>query len=258
MPELPDLQIFSKNLHLALAGKKLQRIKIINKSKLKSSLQKIKKAVEGNRIKKIYREGKEIHFLFANNNVLGFHMMLRGRLHYFDENNSHKYTIVELYFNEAPGLALTDYQGNANVTLNPIMKDSPDALSKEVNYKFLKEKLGRKATIKNVLLDQDVIRGIGNAYADEILWNARISPFSISAKIPSAKVKALARSIKSVLAQAAKKIDRAEPGIIGGEIRDFLDIHNSRKKKSPAGATIRVSTSGSRKTYYTNEQELYK
>jgi formamidopyrimidine-DNA glycosylase len=107
------------------------------------------------------------------------------------------------------------------------------------------------------LLDQNAIRGIGNAYADEILWDAGISPFSISNKIPDTKLKALAKSIKSVLQDAEKQISKSNPDIIGGEIRDFLKIHNSKKKESPTGAPIKFAMVSSRKTYYTDEQELF-
>jgi formamidopyrimidine-DNA glycosylase len=71
----------------------------------------------------------------------------------------------------------------------------------------LKERLAKsKAVVKSALLDQHIIRGIGNAYADEILWDAGISPFSISNKIPDAEIKALLKSIKSVLQRAEKSI----------------------------------------------------
>ena len=257
MPELPDLQVFSQNLQKKLAGKKLTKLVITEKSKLKVPVSKIKKSLENQKLKKVYREGKEIHFLFANNVVIGLHMMLRGRLQYFTNTNENKFTILEMHFSNGVGVALTDYQRNAHLTLNPVIKDSPDALSKEVNVQFLKKILGRKAAVKNVLLDQAVIRGIGNAYADEILWKAGISPFSISEKIPSAQVKKLASAIKSELNAAMKKISKASPGIIGGEVRDFLKIHNSKKKESPRGAKIKVKP-GTRKTYYTDEQKLYK
>lgn len=73
------------------------------------------------------------------------------------------------------------------------------------------------------------MRGVGNAYADEILWHARISPFSVSSKIPEAKLKDLVKAIKSVLEDAEQNILKSNPGIINGEVRDFMDIHNSKK-----------------------------
>ena len=107
-------------------------------------------------------------------------------------------------------------------------------------------------------MDQKLIRGIGNAYADEILWSAGISPLSISNKIPDAKIKSLAKSIKSVLQKAEKQIKKEDPDIINGEIRDFLIIHNADKKTSPKGGQIHSEMVNSRITYYADEQELYK
>ena len=107
-------------------------------------------------------------------------------------------------------------------------------------------------------MDQHVIRGIGNAYADEILWDAGISPFSAGNKIPPEKIKTLVKSIKKVLKDAEKKIKKTHPNLISGEIRDFLVLHHSKLKKSPTGAIIETGEINKRKTYYTNEQVLYK
>jgi formamidopyrimidine-DNA glycosylase len=259
MPELPDLQVFSKNLTKAFVGKTLKKVTISNDKKLNVSTAKLKKSLEGQKLKAIQRVGKELHFEFKDGDVLGLHLMLRGKLYAFQEKNSQKYTIIELLFTDDSGLALTDFQGQATPTLNPEPRDAPDALSDEVNISFLKELLAKsKAVIKNVLLDQHAIRGIGNAYADEILWDAGISPFSISNKIPEEKVKVLLKSIKGVLKKAEKSILKSHPDIISGEIRDFMLIHNSKKKQSPEGAPIEIKTANGRKTYYTKEQTLYK
>jgi len=187
MPELPDLNVFSRNLDKKLAGRKIEKIEVENKSKLKLPVSELKKGIEGSKLKKVYREGKELHFEFSNGNVLGMHLMLKGNL-YFNEEK--KNIIAELHFDNDDVLILTDYQGAANISLNPEIKDSPDALSDEVDHKFLKEKLAKKkTTIKAFLLDQKNIRGIGNAYADEILWEAGIHPESKCNKIPDDKIK---------------------------------------------------------------------
>lgn len=259
MPELPDLQAFSHTLNKKIKGKKLREVKLLNKGKLNVSVQKLKKSIEGSRLSSVYREGKELHFAFSNGNILGLHLMLHGRLFLFIDRNEEKHTILELIFNDNSGLALTDYQKQARPTLNPEEASAPDALSKEMNAAYLKEQLSKKKTnIKKFLMDQDIIRGIGNAYADEILWKAGISPLSVCNKIPPGKISLLARSIKSVLKQAEKKILKAEPGIISGEVRDFLAIHNAKKKKSPTGKPIRHQMINSRITYFTGEQKLYR
>lgn len=258
MPELPDLEVFSHNLNKKLAKKKLKEVTVVNKSKLKVPATQLKESLEGAVLKKVYREGKGLHFAFENDNVLGLHLMLHGKLNLFEKKNDQKNTIIELLFDDDTGLTLSDYQGAATPTLNPETKSAPDALSKEIDFDFLKEKLAKKRTnIKTFLLDQKNIRGIGNAYADEILWEAGISPLSVCNKIPDAKIKELAKAIKSVLEDAEKQIRKKDPNIISGEIRDFLKIHNSKRKESPTGGKILNTTINSRITYYTEEQELF-
>ena len=256
MPELPDLQVFSKNLHRRLAGKTLKKIEVSKGAKVNAGAKALKSKFEKQKLKSVYREGKELRLAFNNKNVLGLHMMLRGRLVWYEEEPP-RHTLLQLKFEDDLNLALTDYQRNARVTVNPVESEAPDALSADVNVAFLRKALQKKATIKNVLLDQHVIRGIGNAYADEILWAAKISPFAISNRVPGERIKALAKAIKTVLKDAEKQISKASPGIIGGEIRDFLVIHNATKKKSPRGATIIHKTVGGRKTYYTKEQKEF-
>jgi formamidopyrimidine-DNA glycosylase len=259
MPELPDLQVFSRNLNKRIAGKKIKKLSVPVTKKLKVSVNKLREALEGQVVKEVYREGKELHISFKNGNVLGLHLMLHGDLYFFEEKNDNKNTIIELFFDDGTGLALTDWQGVATPTLNPEQREAPDALSKEVTTEFLRLQMQKTRTsVKNLLLDQHIIRGIGNAYADEILWDAGISPFSASNKIPGDKIKALAKSIKKVLNDAEKQILKANPDIIKGEVRDFLLIHHSKKTKSPTGAIIHNKVAGSRKTYYTDEQEVYK
>jgi formamidopyrimidine-DNA glycosylase len=258
MPELPDLQVFSKNLTKKLAGKKLEKITVAKGFKLNVSGAALKKKLEGETLESVSRQGKELWFLFSKNQVLATHLMLQGELHWLqNEKEAPKYILLELFFEKDIHLALTDPRKMAKGTLNPPGPEAPDALSKEIDLEFWKKTLQSKAAIKKLLMDQQVIRGIGNAYADEILWDARISPFSIANKIPEDKIKALAKSVKTVLTDAEKKINKAKPGLIGGEFRDFLLIHNSHKKSSPDGAAIKQKTLGGRKTYYTEDQQLF-
>jgi len=257
MPELPDLQAFSYNLDKKLAGKTLKQVNIVNAKKLNVAHQELKNTLEGQKLDQVYREGKELYIKFSKGDVLALHLMLHGRLFLFEGKNDNKYPIIEFLFSDDTGLALTDFQGIANPTLNPADKDSPDALSKDAGIDYLTSRLQKtKTNIKTVLLDQNIIRGIGNAYADEILWHAGISPFSTSNKVPADKIKELVKSIHSVLKDAEHEILKANPDIISGEIRDFMHIHNSKKTHSPKGAEIKIKD-GSRKTYYTDEQELY-
>lgn len=256
MPELPDLEVFSHNLDKALAGKKVTEVEIKNARKLNATAKELKAAIEDQKLKKVYRDGKELFFEFNNGNILGLHLMLHGELH-LSKEEKYNNTIVAFRFDDGQDLVLTDFQAAAVVSLNQEKKTSPDALSKEMNTAYLKDVIQKsRAAIKNILLDQKIIRGIGNAYADEILWDAGISPFSPGKNIPDNKINALAKSITQVLKDAQDEIRKSNPHIITGEVRDFLKIHNSKKKKSPTGAAIKIKA-GTRKTYYTDEQEEF-
>jgi len=255
MPELPDLSVFAKNLNKALSGKTLKKVNVYKRAKINVSKSRLKSQLEGKKLVRIYREGKQLYFAFGKNSIVAIHLMLHGKLVWINQPNETKYTLVEFMFDKR-GIAITDFQRKASLTLNPEISTVPDALSPTVSSAFWKKALQSNASVKNLLLDQHVIRGIGNAYADEILWKAGISPFSKAQKIPASKIKPLASSVKKVLASAEKQIAKEEPGIIGGEVRDFLAIHNSKKKRSPTGALIRKKA-GTRKTYYTDEQKLF-
>jgi len=255
MPEIPDIEVFSRNLKKLLAGKQVAKVKVVNGKKLKDTAKELSKALEGQKILDVFRSGKELRIQFSKKVLLGIHLMLTGDFHFFEDANSRKSTIVELQFKDGTGLALTDRMKNAAVKLNPVDKDGIDAL--DLNYKTLKEIMSRKAAIKNVLLDQDIIRGIGNSYSDEILWRTRISPFSKANAIPDEKIKELATTIKKVLKEATEKIYKAHPGKINSEVKDYLQIHTKKKTESPTGKPILTAERGMLLTYYTDEQVLY-
>jgi formamidopyrimidine-DNA glycosylase len=256
VPELPDIEVFAKNLNRIFANKKLLKVKVVNGKKLPDTAKALSVALEGKVLKHIYRSGKEFRLEFKGAPLLGLHLMLTGDLFLFEDKNEHHSTIVELYFEGKTNLALTDRMRNAWIKLNPEDRNGKDAL--DLNFENLKAIFGRKTTIKNILLDQDLIRGIGNGYSDEILWEARISPYSIASAIPEKKIKDLVKIIPRVLLEATKKIDEAYPGRINDEVKEFLIIHRKVDALSPTGHPIKIDTKGSRKTYYTDEQVLYK
>jgi formamidopyrimidine-DNA glycosylase len=258
MPELPDLEVFQQNLSKALLNKKLQEIDVPVTRKLKVSTAALKKALEGQKLTDIRRSGKELFFYFGKSHILAMHMMLHGKLYLLKEGEEQKFTVASLHFAGGVTLALTDYQKAAHLTLDPPEKEAPDALSKDFNDAWLEEQLSKKkTTIKKFLTDQKNVLGIGNAYADEILYAAKISPFSICNRIPAAQVKALVKAVKKVMTDAIKQINKSHPGIIHGEVRDFLQVHVPKKEKSPGGYPIQHVDKGGR-TYFTDEQVLYK
>ena len=256
MPELPDLQVFSRNLTTALTGKKIAAVKITAGAKINVPKTKLQQVLKGQTVDKVERQGKELHFVFTGGNSLAMHLMLHGQLHIFSKRNAEKYTMMAIFFTDESGIALSDFQKAARITLNPEISGVPDALL--ITTAYLKTILAQsKSVIKKVLMDQKLVAGIGNAYADEIFWQAQLSPFSLASKIPQPQIAKLAAAIKKVLKDAEKQILKADKDIISGEVRDFLKIHNPSKTHSPTGAQIERGTINSRKTYYTAEQVLY-
>ncbi|MEO7209687.1 MAG: DNA-formamidopyrimidine glycosylase family protein [Chitinophagaceae bacterium] len=258
MPELPDVEVFTRNLHKIFAGCKLLKVKIVNGGKLKDKPAAYSKSLKGKILTRIYRSGKEMRFEFADGTLLGLHLMLTGDVFIFDKKNDHHSTIAELYFDNGKGLALADRMRNANIKLNPVDKEGVDAVSRELSFKYLQQALQRNTSIKKILIDQDVIRGIGNSYSDEILWEAKISPYSIAKAIPDEKIKELVKIIKSVLRKETEMIYKNFKDKINVEVKTFLKIHTKEKSKSPTGAAIKIDKHGMMKTYYTDEQVLYK
>src|SRR6476620_3989757 len=147
------------------SGQKLSKIRVVSRKNIPDTQKDLSKALEGQRLTDVYRSGKEMRFLFSNGAILGLHLMLTGDLIPFEGKNERKSTKVELTFEDGRQLALTDRFKNAFVRLNPVDKEGIDALDPKLNFKFLKKALDRKAAIKNILLDEHVIRGIGNAYS---------------------------------------------------------------------------------------------
>lgn len=255
MPELPDIEVFASNVKSKFAGKKITNVIVVNGKKITDSPEELTKRLCGKVLTDVYRSGKEFRFILADGTVMGMHLMLTGDLYPFEHKNENKFTVVEIHFEDGSGLALTDFMKNAHIKLDPVDKDGIDALSPKLDAKFLKTIFQRKGTVKNILLDQNIIRGIGNGYSDDILWVGRVSPYSTASAIPDKKIKDIAKAIKKVLTEATAKIHEAHPGLITGEAKEFLLVH--RQKESPTGHPVKIEKSGSRKTYYTDEQELY-
>jgi len=182
--------------------------------------------------------------------------MLHGTLYWYEHKNENRFTIAELLFSGGTGLAITDWQKAVILTLDPKPPQAPDAMN--MPHGRLKTELKKTCHhIKTVLTEGKVVRGIGNAYVDEILYAAKISPFSKADKIPDDKINTLVNAISTVLSDAENHIMKNFPDTITEKERDFLKVHLPKHKETPAGETILKAEIASRKTYYTTDQELF-
>lgn len=256
MPEIPDLNIFSRNLSKRLIGQMLTKINILVPRKLKEPEGDFRIALEGQVLNAIKRVGKQLYFSFGNGHVLGLHLMLYGSMHWYEGENENKFTIAELLFTEGTALAITDWQKSVMLKLDPEISAVPDALTFPDGY-LNKVLVNIDKPIKTVLTDGKVVQGIGNAYVDEILYDAKLSPFSSANKIPEYRINQLAKSIKNVLTDAEIHISKNFPDTITEKERDFLKVHLPKHVLTPAGEIILKAEIASRKTYYTAGQELF-
>lgn len=257
MPELPDLTVFSDNLTSKLKGKKVRSAEYHKDKRLNVSPEELQNALTNSHLDSAERSGKEIQFKFSNGATLLVHLMLSGGFAISKTPEFVKFRVLTIFFDDDTALVVSDPKGLVTVNLNSKPMAVPDAL--DIDGDYLRRKISEKPKLlaKAFLIDQAIIRGIGNAYADEILWAARISPKSVIGKIPGSEIDVLLNAIRTVLLDAIDEIRKANPDIISGEVREFLKVHNPDRQQSPSGRPIIKEQVASKSTYFTDEQVLY-
>jgi len=260
MPELPDLHVYSENLEKLILNKTIVSVTVYDTRKIDTPSI-FSEKLQNASIQNIVREGKELHFMLTNGNSFGVHLMLSGKFFITTQEGAEKIKskIAALFFEDGQAFVICDYQGLCKVTLNPKVSKVPDALSKAFTLEYFRgiAKKNPWRNIKAALIDQHIVRGIGNAYVDEILWKADISPQSVLGKIPEENLKVLYEAISFVLNDAIQNIRKIAPDIINGEERSFLQVHNSNKTFTDNGDRIIVKTVATKKTYFTEKQKLF-
>jgi len=260
MPELPDLYVYAKNLSKHLLSKKITRVMTFNEKKINVPSAKFIETITDAHFVDILQDGKEIKFVLSNGNAFYIHLMLMGKFTLEQSIDPLLYNkIISIFFEDNHVLTISDEQHYAKITLNPAPKTAPDALSDDFSYSYFLSLVlaSSRKNIKSMLLDQKSIRGIGNAYVDEILYNADISPKSKTGKIPEDRIEILFNQIKETLQWGIDSIIYNTPNIITGETRSFMKVHNRRLKQTRKGERIIVEKVVSKKTYYTYSQKLY-
>ncbi|TDO73400.1 formamidopyrimidine-DNA glycosylase [Halanaerobium saccharolyticum] len=217
MPELPDVELFKKYLDSTSLHQTISRVDILNEDIIKCNPESLRDKLEKNSFQKSHRYGK---YLFIKITNIDFHLVLHfgmtGFLKYY-KNQEKKPDHIRVLFSFANNYKLAyDNQrllGEVNLThsINSYLKEKelgPDAL--EIDFSNFKEILkNRKAAIKAVIMDQNKIAGIGNIYADEILYQNSIHPEQQSNTLSRAKIKKLYQTMQDILKIAIKY--NAEP-----------------------------------------------
>lgn len=260
MPEVPELNIVGITLQKQFKGQKFRRIEVLWTKRVKASEEEFNEAFKGAKLKSVDRNGKELHLHFDNGNVLGIHMMLTGKMVLLPTDQNLRNPIFELTFEDGAGIIVLDGMGQAKPILNPEVPPVPDIMGDDFTEEYLAKVLAKTGIkVKEAIQKQEWIRGIGNAYADEILWHSKISPFSVSKNIPADKVKDLYNSIRSVTKEATAELSKLKTNdeVFEMENKDHRFVHNPKRKESPDGEPILSGKVGSSKTYFTDSQKIY-
>ncbi|MDO8436327.1 MAG: DNA-formamidopyrimidine glycosylase [bacterium] len=230
VPELPEVETTVRELKKAILGRKIEDVwsdfqKIVKKP---DSFQEFSKRIKGRMIKKIWRRAKNIIIELSDNNSLLIHQKMTGHLLVGKwQNKKGKWVVLQKGPLEDPAnrflhlilrldngnmLALSDLRKFAKVELqnNKVLQKElgylgPEPLDKSFTFEKFKEVLQkRKGKIKQVLMDQTVISGIGNIYSDEILWRAKIHPQKNVSMLSPDELLRIYRAIKTILPLAIK------------------------------------------------------
>ncbi|WP_159467975.1 DNA-formamidopyrimidine glycosylase family protein [Dyadobacter sp. 3J3] len=260
MPEIPELNVIAKTLQEYFKGEKINKIEFPWTKKLNVPEDEFREAVKGAVLKKVDRDGKEIQFHLDNGNVIGIHLMLTGKMYLLPTDEKISNPIFNIMFSNGGGICVTDNMGQARSILNPESTGIPDVLSNHFTLSYLASLLSNSnSKIKQILTDQNKIKGLGNAYVDEILWNVKISPFSISKRVPDDKVKELFDAIPEITNAASQAIEqRQDPeDIFAMKNKEHRFVHNSKLTHTMDGEEIIIGKIGQSKTYYTESQIQY-
>ncbi|MEA2113129.1 MAG: bifunctional DNA-formamidopyrimidine glycosylase/DNA-(apurinic or apyrimidinic site) lyase, partial [Patescibacteria group bacterium] len=226
MPEMPEIETIRKQLDRTLKGKKIERVLVRLPKMVKPSLGKFKKTVTGAKIRGVKRRAKLLLIELSNENFLAVHLKLSGQLIFNGEIGKH--TRLVYYFTDGSRLVHNDLRKFGFVKL--ISKKElgefldkknfgPEPLSKSFSFDLFKQRIEKrkKSVIKTLLMNQSFISGIGNIYACEILFCARIFPNRKIETLKPKEIKAIYNAIKKVLSLALRKK--------GASDRDYVDAY---------------------------------
>lgn len=208
MPELPDIDVYIEALQQRIENVKLLNISITNPFLLRTVVPGVEDFTDKKLIE-LRRIGKRIALGFDNGHWLVLHLMIAGRLQWVDAGKKipGRKSLLSLEFSTGH-LLLTEAGSKRRASLHLFASES-DMLSvdrgglevTEITGKQFKERLTiRNHTLKRALTDQSLFSGIGNAYSDEILHAAELSPILQTQKMNDEQIANLFKCCKSVLA----------------------------------------------------------
>jgi formamidopyrimidine-DNA glycosylase len=216
MPEYPDITVYIEALNERILNQTLKRISIGSPFLLRTAAPPIK-VLEGKRVGELRRLGKRICFGFDGDVWMVMHLMIAGRLHWHNKPvKTSKVRMATFEFSNGT-LSLTEagtqrraslHLVEGETALNDFDPGGIEIFSIDVN-EFGDMLRSANHTLKRALTDPRMFSGIGNAYSDEILWHARLSPIALTQKLKDEEIEHLFESTRQTLTEWTERLRNA-------------------------------------------------
>lgn len=217
MPELPEVESVRQGLSQLVVGKKIKSVEVLWDRIIHpaGSVPAFKKALQGQKIEGISRRGKFLIFHFSDYDMLS-HLRMEGKYRLLSSQEAlNKHDHVIFHLEDQEDLRYNDVRKFGRMELlekgtwqeaASIQKLGPEPTRESFQLPAFRDQLKRRVkNIKGILLDQGLVAGIGNIYADEILFQAKLFPGIPGQELTEDQVKALYQAILDVMDQAVKK-----------------------------------------------------
>jgi formamidopyrimidine-DNA glycosylase len=214
MPELPEVELVTKSLDKLVGGRKIIVAELLRERLAPfSSPTEFAERLRNARINRVSRRGKHILFDLDNDQTLIAHLRMSGRFMLLPlERENPKYTHAAFYFEDETRLIFQDQRHfglmkiveTANLDeAKELKKLAPEPFSNEFNAKYFQAILKTsKKSLKELLLDQTKVTGLGNIYASEAMFLARVNPQIPANEVSAKKANILFEKIREVLAES--------------------------------------------------------
>jgi formamidopyrimidine-DNA glycosylase len=259
LPELPDLTVYIESLAARVRGRRLVRVRLLNPFLLRTAVPPLS-SVEGKAVVELRRLGKRIVLALEGGLFLVLHLMIAGRLRW--EEKTPKRITLALFEFESGTLALTEAGTKRRASLHVVQgEDALRAMDPggeevlEMDLRAFADRLrSENHTLKRALTDPRLFAGIGNAYSDEILHRARLSPIALTAQIGDDEMRALYEAVRATLRLWIDRL-RAEAGAQFPEkvtaFRDGMAVHGRYGEPCPdCGAPVQRIVYAENETNY--------
>ena len=247
MPELPDITVYIERLQAKVQGQRLKRLRVQNPFVLRTAVPAISQA-EGKRIDGIERLGKRVVLVLEGGLLLVIHLMIAGRLRWLAPLAKAPGKIALVLFEfDAGTLVLTEAGTQRRASIHLLADRAAlcamdpggiDVLACEFSA-FSARLQMENHTLKRALTDPRLFSGIGNAYSDEILHRARLSPVSLTRALPVESQQRLLSATREVLAEWTARL-RSQAGDWPDKVTAFhpeMAVHGRYGQPCPVCAT---------------------